>query len=242
MRAACSTSTPDPWSRTVTTTSIAGASTPQTAAQSANERKSLAEQFDGFLVLLTTQLKNQDPLSPMDANEFTAQLVQFTGVEQSVNTNKKLDDMLGVMRADPFGSGSQYLGKEIEAAGNRVVLGDKGVASIGVNLPEGVAAALVTVLDADGQPLRILQAAPKAGTQTLTWDGRDAKGERVPAGTYDVRVDAADVTGQVLAASTGVRGTVTGVESRHGSIVLSVGEQTVPLADVHAVRTPVAAG
>jgi flagellar basal-body rod modification protein FlgD len=222
----------------VATTPIAGTTTATT--QAANNRKSLAEQFDGFLVLLTTQLKNQDPLSPMDANQFTEQLVQFTGVEQSVNMNKKLDDVLKMMQADPIGSGSQYLGKEIEAAGNRAIIGETGATNIGVNLPEGVAAALVTILDANGQPLRILKAAPAAGSQSVTWDGRDAQGKRVGAGTYDVRVNAVDDTGAAMNASTGVRGVVTGVESRYGSIVLTVGKTNVPLADVHAVRVPTA--
>ena len=208
----------------------------------ANAQPSLAAQYDDFLVLLTTQLKNQDPLSPMDANEFTSQLVQFTGVEQSVNTNQKLDAMLALMRADPLGTGSQYLGQEIEAAGDGIVLGETGTASLGVNLPEGVAAAQVTVLDADGEPLRVLQAAPVAGTQTLTWDGRDATGARVAGGTYTVRVDAVGAAGEPLDASTGVRGTVTGVERRYDSVVLTVGDQEVPLADVHRIRTPTTAG
>ncbi|TVQ38780.1 MAG: flagellar hook assembly protein FlgD, partial [Geminicoccaceae bacterium] len=102
---------------------IAAANAASGASKAPNQKQSLAEQFDGFLVLLTTQLKNQDPLSPMDANEFTSQLVQFTGVEQSVNINQKLDRMLALMGADRLGPGTAYLGKEVEAIGDKVVLG-----------------------------------------------------------------------------------------------------------------------
>lgn len=219
------------------TSSITGTTTANTP-RPVDQRKSLAEQFDGFLVLLTTQLKNQDPLSPMDANQFTAQLVQFTGVEQSVNMNKKLDDMLKVMRADPFGTGSQYLGKEIEANGNRTILGETGDTTIGVNLPDGVAAAVVTILDANGEPLRVLKAAATPGSQSIAWDGRNAEGKRMPPGPYAVRVDAVNDTGTAVSGSTGVRGIVTGVESRYGGLILTVGDMDVPLADVHAVRSP----
>ena len=222
----------------MSTTAIAAANAASKATQAPNQRATLAEQFDGFLVLLTTQLKNQDPLSPMEANEFTSQLVQFTGVEQSVNMNKKLDQMLSLMAADTLGPGTAYLGKDIEAVGNQVLLGDTGGTRFGISLPPNVAAALVTVLDGNGQPVRVLQASAVPGEQSVFWDGLGAGGARVPPGTYKLRVDAVDPSGRVLQASTSVTGTVTGVESRYGGIVLTVGDREVALADVRSVRLP----
>ena len=60
----------------------------------ANSRKTIADNFDTFLQLLTTQLKNQNPLDPLDTNQFTAQLVQFSGVEQQLKTNEFLEALL----------------------------------------------------------------------------------------------------------------------------------------------------
>ncbi|MFW5681067.1 MAG: flagellar hook assembly protein FlgD [Pseudomonadota bacterium] len=222
----------------MTTAAIAAANAASGATRSPTQKASLAEQFDGFLTLLTTQLKNQDPLSPMEANEFTNQLVQFTGVEQSVKINDKLDSMLGLLAKDALGPGTAYLGKEIEALGDSVILGETGGATIGANLPEGVAAALVSVRDAEGETVRVLQAAPTAGEQSVYWDGLGVGGQRLPAGTYTVEVNAIGPSGNPLNATTSVTGTVTGVEHRHGSIVLSVGDREVALEDVHAVRVP----
>jgi len=73
----------------VTTTSISGLTTD--AQKTTASKASLSQDFDDFLQLLTTQLQNQDPLNPMDSNEFTNQLVQFSQVEQQINSNQKLD-------------------------------------------------------------------------------------------------------------------------------------------------------
>ncbi len=219
---------------------VANANTASGANRAPNQGLGLAEQFDAFLILLTTQLKHQDPLSPMDATEFTSQLVQFTGVEQSVNMNKKLDQMLALMGSDALGPGTAYLGKEIEAVGNQVLLGESGGARFGVTLPQGVGAALVTVMDGDGNPVRVLPTNPQSGEQNVYWDGQGVGGARVPPGTYNLRVDAVDAAGRPLQATTNVTGTVTGVESRYGSIVLTVGDREVALSDVRSVRLPAA--
>ncbi len=219
---------------------IANANAAAGSTRAPNQGLGLAEQFDAFLILLTTQLKHQDPLSPMDATEFTSQLVQFTGVEQAVNMNKKLEQMLGLMSSDTLGPGTAYLGKEIEALGNQVLLGESGGARFGVTLPQGVGAALVTVLDPNGNPVRVLPAEARPGEQTLQWDGLGIGGARVPAGTYTLRVDAVDPTGRPLQATTSITGTVTGVESRYGTVVLTVGDREVALSDVRSVRLPVA--
>ncbi|TVQ33331.1 MAG: flagellar hook assembly protein FlgD, partial [Geminicoccaceae bacterium] len=131
-----------------------------------------------------------------------------------------------------------YLGKEVEAIGDKVVLGDSGGTRFGVSLPQGVAAAVVTIKAENGNPVRVLQAQPRPGEQSLVWDGLGINGARLPAGNYTVEVSAVDPGGRPLQASTRVVGTVTGVESRYGSIVLTVGDREVALEDVHAVRIP----
>ena len=79
----------------------------------ANSSSQLAEDFDDFLQLLTTQLQNQDPLSPLDTNEFTSQLVQFAGVEQQININSKLNNLVSLGIGNSFSSALNYVGKDV---------------------------------------------------------------------------------------------------------------------------------
>src|SRR5512132_470358 len=104
-----------------TASSSAGAAGANVSAAGANasaakSRIGLADDFDSFLQLLTTQLKHQDPLSPMDANQFTQQLVQFSSVEQAIKTNDVLGQLLSLVRSDQIGRSLDYLGAEVEAA------------------------------------------------------------------------------------------------------------------------------
>jgi flagellar basal-body rod modification protein FlgD len=100
----------------------ANASTAGANASAAKSRIGLADDFDSFLHLLTTQLKNQDPLSPMDANQFTPQLVQFSSVEQAIKTNDVLRQLLSLVRSDQIGRSLDYLGAEVEAPGQTLRL------------------------------------------------------------------------------------------------------------------------
>src|SRR5262245_48791469 len=100
---------------TTTASNVAASSAKTNAANSSNALGKLSEDFNNFLTLLTTQLKNQDPLSPMDSTEFTQQLVAFTGVEQQINTNTKLDQLIKLDKAGLMTSAASYIGTEIEA-------------------------------------------------------------------------------------------------------------------------------
>src|SRR5260221_4755429 len=92
------------------TSSVSAGATPPTAAQS---KTTLASNFDTFLTLLTTQLKNQDPLSPMDSSQFTQQLVQFSQVEQSINANQNLESLISLTKARARTDAVGYLGKTV---------------------------------------------------------------------------------------------------------------------------------
>src|SRR3954470_17819141 len=95
-------------------TSVTAASTSATSTSAAaSAQKQLAGNFDTFLTLLTTQLKNQDPLSPMDSNQFTQQLVQFSQVEQQINANKNLESLVSMSKAQGATSAVGYLGKTL---------------------------------------------------------------------------------------------------------------------------------
>ena len=210
------------------------------AAAPADRKTQIAGDFDTFLKLLTTQLANQDPLSPMDSNQFTEQLVQFASVEQSVATNTKLDRILDVIDADQIGAGTGYLGREVEADVSTLRLGRTGPASFAMNLDEAPARLEVAVRNEAGETVATLAPPAQSGRQTVVWDGRDHRGFRAPAGTYTVEVDAETARGVPLQASTRLSGTVDAVENEGGALFLDLGGHRVAIGDITAVRTPAA--
>ena len=210
------------------------------AAAPADRKTQIAGDFDTFLKLLTTQLANQDPLSPMDSNQFTEQLVQFASVEQSVATNTKLDRILDVIDADQIGAGTGYLGREVEADVSTLRLGPTGPASFAMSLDEVPAQIAIDVKNAGGDTIATLAPPAQSGRQTVVWDGRDHRGFRAPAGTYTVDVDAETARGVPLQASTRLSGTVEAVENEGGTLFLDVGGHRVAIGDITAVRTPAA--
>jgi len=193
--------------------------------------------FETFLTLLTAQLQNQDPLSPMDANEFTNQLVRFSAVEQAIKTNAKLDDLLGVQKAGQAASAVGYLGKEVEVQGNGVPLVN-GQAVIGYSLSATATGTAIVITDLDGTVVRTIQGETTAGPHTLVWDGLDLNGQQLPDGVYAMRASAVDAEGGLVNVTTTFFGLVDGVASTETGIVLSVGDIGVKLDDVVAVREP----
>ncbi len=210
------------------------------AGTSKARQTDIAGDFDTFLTLLTTQLSNQDPLSPMDSNQFTEQLVQFASVEQSVATNTKLDAILDLIDADKMGAGTGYLGREVEADVSTLRLGASGTASFAMSVEETPSEVAVAVKNAGGETVATLAPPARAGDQTVVWDGRTDEGLRAPAGTYSVDVTAAGENGGPLAVSTRLSGTVGAVENERGTLFLDVDGHRVALGDITAVRTPAA--
>src|SRR6202142_1241779 len=94
----------------VTTTAAASAATSTTAP---NSLASLSSNFSDFLNLLMTQLKNQDPSSPMDANSFTSELVEFSSVEQQINTNTSLNTLIQLTQAGDVSQATAVVGKQV---------------------------------------------------------------------------------------------------------------------------------
>jgi len=210
------------------------------AGTSKARRTDIAGDFDTFLTLLTTQLSNQDPLSPMDSNQFTEQLVQFASVEQSVATNTKLDAILDLIDADKMGAGTGYLGREVEADVSTLRLGASGTAGFAMSVEETPSEVTAAVKNAGGETVATLAPPAQAGRQTVVWDGRTDEGLRAPAGTYTVDVTAADADGGPLAVSTRLAGTVGAVENEGDTLFLDVDGHRVALGDITAVRTPAA--
>lgn len=211
------------------TTLAAGASGPQAGSEK------LAEGFDQFLSLLTTQLQHQDPLSPLDTNEFTRQLVEFTNVEQAIAGNRKLDRLIDLQSGGRAADAVAYIGREVSAESDRVALQD-GKATLTYDLARPAAETRIVLFDADGRPVRSIAGKTDAGAHSLRWDGTDEAGRALPDGVYDVSVLAVDGEDVTVEATTGTTGRVTGVETADGEVRLNLGELALPLADVTAVR------
>lgn len=205
---------------------------------SASAGKKIAETFDQFLMMLTTQLQNQDPLSPMDTTEFTNQLVSFTQVEQQIATNQNLEKLIGLQPASGVTAALGYIGMEVEAEGAALWFDGTTPATIDYALPSGVAAARIDLLDATGRPVYSKDVPAQAGADGLTWDGTMSDGRAAGQGTYTIRVVAIDQAGEPVEAATRIRGTVTGVETTDGAATLMIGDLPIAIDKITAARRP----
>ena len=210
-------------------TAAAAASTGKTAT------KGIAENFDSFLMLLTTQLKNQSPLDPLDTNQFTQQLVQFSGVEQALKTNDLLTTLVSASASNRAASAAGYLGASITADGSTTALAD-GKASWTFSSTKPAAKSTLTVLDASGQTVYSRTGTLDAGPGTFSWDGRSDDGSLYTSGQYTLKIDAKDAAGQPVTVSTEIAGTVDAVDLSGDEPVLRIGSVSVPLDKVKTLR------
>jgi len=195
----------------------------------------LAENFDTFLTLLTTQLSNQDPLDPLDSNEFVAQLVSFSGVEQAINTNTKLDNLVRLLSSSQTAAAVGFLGTTVEAKGDTAPLAN-GEARYVYSLPTNAASTTIEIRDDQGNIVFTGGGDVAAGDHAYVWDGRDSAGVSLPDGNYSIAVSATDTLGNPIDATTRVSGRVTGVDTSSGAPVLTVNGAQVPFDDIVSVR------
>ncbi|MFT5489623.1 MAG: flagellar basal-body rod modification protein FlgD [Paracoccaceae bacterium] len=198
----------------------------QQPTASENAETTLSDTFDTFLTLLTTQLRYQDPLEPMDSSEFTSQLVQFSQVEQSISTNTNLEKLLGFQGANQAVAAIGYIGTSVEALSNALPLVD-GSATMNYVLAEKAESAKVLVYDAAGDQVRSIESATSLGKHTVTWDGKDDAGNTLPDGAYTVVVSARDADINLIEVATSITATVTGTQNSDTGTQLIFG--TVPI-------------
>jgi flagellar basal-body rod modification protein FlgD len=193
----------------------------------------IAGNFDQFLTLLTTQLRNQSPLDPLDTNQFTAQLVQFAGVEQQLRTNETLTSLLNLNAAGTATSAVGFIGSTITADGATTRL-ENNKADWQVNVPRG-GAATITIKDAKGSVVQTLTKSLVAGDQTYSWDGTTSTAQKAPPGEYTITIDAKDTAGVAMTATTKISGVVDGVDFTGSIPTLKIGTISVPIDQVKSV-------
>jgi flagellar basal-body rod modification protein FlgD len=188
---------------------------------------------DDFLTLLVAQLQAQDPLNPMDGTDFTAQLAQFSSLEQLQNVNTNLGTLNTSQAIQTNAGAVDFIGKQITALGNEVDIEDGQSAHIQFSLSENAATVFVHIYDENGNYIREIESgALGAGQQEISWDGYDYLDGQVPDGTYNYEVTALDGEGQSVDVTTFVNGTVTGVNYKDGQSYLFTGNQQIPMGDV----------
>ena len=197
----------------------------------------LADNFSTFLSLLTTQLKNQDPLSPLDSNQFTQQLVQMTGVEQQLASNDLLKQLVA-NTGSGIASAVSLIGKDVSAVSNDAQLSN-GKAAWVYKLKLDAADTKIEVLNSKGAIVHSEAATDnKAGDHAYAWNGKDMNGNTMPAGVYSLRVTAKDSTGTAVTSTNYVRGRVTGVEQLDGATYITVNGGKLPWGTVTSVNNP----
>jgi len=202
----------------------------------------LASNFQTFLSLLTTQLKNQDPLSPVDSNEFTAQLTQMAGVEQQLLTNDLLTGLLKAQQGDGLTGPAQYIGKDATAVWAATRFED-GEANWSYELAADATDATLQVLDASGKVVWSGPAPEKTnGMHDFKWDGKTTGGGQVDdGGVYTLKVVAKDGAGKAVDSQVLIRGRVTGVEMYDNTPFVIIGNSIMPVSSLIALEEQKAA-
>ena len=211
-------------SSTGTTSALAPGSTTKAA---------IAGNFDQFLQLLTTQLKNQNPLDPLDTNQFTQQLVQFASVEQQLKTNDTLTALLSLSKATTTSNALSYVGSTVTADGATSPLVN-GSAKWSLNAPSAGTATIV-IKDKAGNEVASTALSVTAGQQTFAWNGKKSGGSVAPAGDYTINITSKDTSAQPMNVKTEVSGVVDGVQLDGEQPILTIGTFKVPVDKVKSI-------
>jgi flagellar basal-body rod modification protein FlgD len=204
------------------------------ATTSSSSYNQLVSTYDTFLKMLTTQLRVQNPLDPMDAEKFTEQLVQYSSVEQQIATNQKLEDMLATMVSTATLGLVNYIGKKIEAVSDVTQLkGGKAVWSL--DSAGAAKDATITIRNSAGAVVYEGEMDLEKGENEFEWDGKLANGQEAPEGEYQISVTAADEDGAAVAVTTRVTGEVTGVDTSGAIPYLKIGNTSVPLGALRKI-------
>lgn len=201
------------------------------SATTGGASQTLSADMDTFLTLLTTQMQHQDPLDPMDTAEYTNQLVQYSNVEQAIQTNTKLDNLLSLSIYNLGVQATGYVGQTVQVLGDMMPLED-GVAKATYTLSANAQESTIIVKDANGNVVYSAAGGKNAGSHDFVWDGKNAAGEQLPDGAYQILVNVAGVKGEPEpSVTTTVFGRVTGVASDESGIYLGLGDAVTATLD-----------
>lgn len=217
-----------------TASSLAAASAAKKTAGLSASRTTIANNFDSFLKLLTTQLQHQDPTAPLDTNQFTQQLVSFASVEQQLRSNDTLNQLLTNVKTSNAANAASYVGMQITADGSTSTM-QNGKVSWSINPSRDIVQGVINILDKDGNAVASINRSITGGQQTFTWDGRSSTGTLAPEGDYTIAVTGLDTRGQPVTVKSELSGKVDSVDMNNDQPVLLIGSTRIPLANIKTI-------
>jgi flagellar basal-body rod modification protein FlgD len=217
-----------------TAASVANTSSSASLANTGSQQ--LAGNFDTFLQLLTTQLQNQDPLDPLDTDQFTEQLVEFASVEQQVDMNTNLQTLISLQQTSEDTAAMQFIGSSVTLSGNTATLSSTSSATWSISSPSP-ATGTVTVTNASGQVAYTGTVSLNSGNNSFGWNGQGSNGVAWPAGTYTLSVNATGANGQPVTTTSQVQGVVSGVNLSQSPPQLMIGGQSYPISAVQSITS-----
>jgi len=225
---------------TTTTPVVATPVTSSSSSTTASTAKTgIADNFQTFLTLLTTQLQNQNPLDPLDTNQFTQQLVQFAGVEQQLRSNDQLKSLIDLQKSAQATAALAYVGNTVAVDGSTGQLNN---GSATWNLKTDTAAnATITITSSNGQTVYSGTYSLNQGNTSFVWDGKGNDGTQWPPGAYKLTTTAKDTSGNTIAIATETQGVVDSVDLTSTPALLSIGGQNYTTDQIKRVMRPAAA-
>jgi flagellar basal-body rod modification protein FlgD len=215
----------------VSGTTALPASSPGSAVAS---NSTLAGNFQTFLTLLTTQLQNQNPLDPLDTNQFTQQLVQFAGVEQQLKTNDQLTSLVSLQQTTQATQALDFVGKNAVVDGSTATMTNS-AATWQLGVPTA-STLTINIANSTGQNVFSGSYGVDAGdNQVFSWNGLGNDGTQWPDGKYTLTATAADASGNPVAVSTQIQGQVNSVDLTQSPPLLSIGGQTYTISQIKRI-------
>jgi flagellar basal-body rod modification protein FlgD len=218
-----------------TNAAAAASLTSTSTGSSANALDSLTSNLNSFLNLLMTQLKNQDPTSPLDTTQFTAELVQFAGVQQQINTNTNLNQLIQLTQGEETLQGSNLIGKQVDLNSTTLPL-QNGTGTIDYTAISADEPIQLTINNSSGHEVFTTNlTAPNSGANLYAWNGKDDNGNQLPDGSYTIAMQGT-IGSTLQTVPFTVLGKVTGVINNSGTIELNVGPLTTSLNAIQSVQ------
>ena len=204
-------------------------------AASTKAHQTLSANYDTFLKLLTTQLQNQDPLSPMDSAQFTQQLVMYSQVEQQISTNDNLSSLIALTKSAAGSNAVSYLGRTALTQGGSTSLSD-GAANWNYTMPSDAASVTLNIADANGRTVFTTSGEMNLGTHEFAWDGKNAQGAVQSPGTYTLSIVAKAADGSALTPTINGTGVVKEIDMSGAEPLLTVGARKVALSEIVGLK------
>lgn len=194
----------------------------------------IANNFQTFLTLLTTQLQNQNPLDPLDTNQFTQQLVQFASVEQQLRQNDQLATLINIEKTAQSTQALAYVGNIVAVDGSKAPFDGNNAATWTLKVPKDTTAT-ITITNAAGQTVFSGSYAVQQGNPAFTWDGKGNDGTQWPPGNYTLNASGKDAAGNSVAIPSEIQGVVDSVDLTASPPLLSIGGQSYTTNQVRRV-------